>query len=190
LFYLKRNAYNKQKHKSLYVINILLWIFILPLKLLELFGFSHLLNVVFQLFTTNRKLNQYEITELKKVIGDDFNFSKVRINEISKLAKLGAKYEGKVGLGFVFLRTVNFSRIIDTKSNSNDMAWLVHEVFHVVQFNELGMQYMFEALIAQRLGGYDFGGIENAKNHSLNYFNLEQQADIIKTNYLNVKTNK
>jgi len=64
------------------------------------------------------------------------------------------------------------------------MAWLVHEMVHVGQFKHLGVQYIFEALRAQRHGGYSYGGLTQLQTSKhLFEFNLEQQADIARHYY-------
>ena len=63
-------------------------------------------------------------------------------------------------MAYVWIKTIHFSRVIYCDSKLQDMAWLVHEVTHIAQFNKLGIQYVFDALIAQIIGGYDYGGKE------------------------------
>ena len=64
------------------------------------------------------------------------------------------------------------------------MAWLVHEVTHVSQYQKYGIVYIIKALRAQRHGGYNYK--ETWLQTALNDFNFEQQADIAKQYYLNV----
>jgi uncharacterized protein YdeI (YjbR/CyaY-like superfamily) len=69
------------------------------------------------------------------------------------------------------------------------MSWLIHELVHVRQFEVLGVQYIFEALRAQRNGGYNYGGIKELKlGNPLHNFNLEQQADVARHYYQALKT--
>lgn len=184
-----RNQYNIKKNAILYPINALIGLILIPLKTAELLGFSFLLNFIFQTFSSTRKLTTYEIKELKTVFKDSIDYSKIYINETSKWSKFGAKLTNVKHLGFVWMQTINFSRPIETETDVNDMSWLIHEAVHVSQFNALGIQYIFEALIAQHIGGYSFGGeIELTNSNPLKYYNLEQQADIIRFIYL--KENK
>ena len=103
---------------------------------------------------------------------------------------MGLKFTKTPHLGFVWMHTINFTTSLSCERKINDMAWLVHEVVHISQYNCLGIQYIFEALIAQYIGGYSYGGIEELKkNNKLNFYNLEQQADIIKHAYLSKSNN-
>lgn len=108
----------------------------------------------------------------------------VRIREASKLAKVGASYTGKKQLGFVLFNTINFTRSLDCQHSPKDMAWLIHELTHVVQFRSIGVQYIIEALRAQHTSGYFYGGREVLKTAKhFESFNLEQQAEIVKHYY-------
>lgn len=183
-----RNQYNTQKHNLLYPINVIIWIVLIPIKLLEIIGFSYLLNFTFKSLSKTRRLTSYEIRELKSIFKDSINYSAIRINESSNWAKIGSKTTKTDHLGFVWMQTINFTRPISSESKTSDMAWLIHEMVHISQFKTLGIQYIFEALIAQHIGGYNYGGIEELKKlHPLKFYNLEQQADIIKHSYLNRK---
>ena len=180
-----RNQYNLNRFTILYPINFVIWLLLIPIKLIEIFGFSFLLNFIFKSLSNTRALNTFEINELKTVFKNSIDYSLIRVNESSKWAKIGSKSANTKHLGFVWMNTVNFTTTISCKNKTNDMAWLVHEMVHVAQYNKLGIQYIFEALIAQHIGGYSFGGPEQLnKNNNLNYYNLEQQADIIKLIYL------
>lgn len=181
-----RNRYNKQKYPMLYAINFILWLVLIPLKALEVFGFSHLLGGLFKLLTSTRRLSTIEVTELQLVFGKSLPYSKIRINENSFWLKITRQK----GMGFVWMNTINFSRDLDCRTQINDMGWLVHEAVHVSQFNKLGIQYIFEALTAQLIGGYEYGGRQNIKNKRLDYFNLEQQADIARAFYFDLKKNR
>ena len=183
-----RNQYNTQKHKVLYPINFIIWLILIPFKILEIIGFSYLLNFIFKSFSKTRTLTNYEIQELQLVFKNSIDYSKVRINETSKWAKIGSKSTKSKHLGFVWMQTINFTRVIDCENNLNDIEWLVHEMVHISQFKTLGIQYIFEALIAQHIGGYNYGGQSELQNNKpLNYYNLEQQADILKHHYRALK---
>ena len=175
-----RNQYNTKRFKILKFYNFLIWWILIPLKFLEIFGLSHLLNHIFKWTTKSRQLNKYEIEFLTTVFPSSINYKVIRINENSKWAKIGAKNTKKHHLAFVWMNTINFTRPINCSVNDSDLRWLVHEMVHITQFKALGIQYIFEALLAQKFGDYNYGGKQNLKEHQLNYFNLEQQADIIK----------
>jgi len=63
------------------------------------------------------------------------------------------------------------------------MAWLVHELGHVAQYTQLGLQYMGEAIHSQATVGYNYGGGAALAGKRLSDFNREQQADILKDYY-------
>jgi hypothetical protein len=157
-----------------------------PIKILEVFGFSCLLNYVFQKLSKTRELTTFEKQELTLVFGEYFNVNAIRINENSAWLKLTRQNN----MGFVLFNTINFSRKIDTQHRLGDMAWLVHEVVHVAQYSSLGMQYIFEALIAQHIGGYKYGEVSSLKNNDLSHYSLEQQGDIIRDYYVGLKSKK
>ena len=181
-----RNQFNLKKHKLLYPINVTIWVILIPIKLFEIIGLSTVLQFLFNSFSKTRPLTSYEIQELKLIFKESIAYSNIRINESSNWAKIGSKITKTANLGFVWMHTINFTKPILCDSKQSDMAWLVHEMVHVAQFNALGIQYIFEALIAQHFGGYNYGGIDQLnKNKPLKFYNLEQQADIIKHLYLN-----
>lgn len=184
-----RNQYNKKRFPILKFYLFLIWIVLIPFKLLEIFGFSHLLNLLFRITTTSRHLTPTEIEALQAHFPKSIKYKWVRLNENSNWARVGAKNTKKHHLAFVWMNTINFTRPINC-SVDNDLWWLVHEMVHIAQFKKLGIQYIFEALLAQRFGGYDYGGKQNLKEHHLNYFNLEQQAEIIKDYVKDIRHNK
>lgn len=179
-FITQRNQYNKKRFKILKFYHFLLWWVLIPLKFIEIFGFSYLLDHFFRWTTSTRHLHQSEIDFLTTVFPLSINYKVIRINENSTWAKIGAKNTKKQHLAFVWMNTINFSRPINCNLQKSDLWWLIHEMVHIAQFKTLGVQYIFEALLAQKFGGYHYGGKDNLKGHQLNYFNLEQQANIIK----------
>ena len=179
----ERNLYNKTSHQILYLYNALLWVLLIPVKCLEIFGLSTVLKSLFLLTVKVRPLSDKEVSALTPIFGDTIAYDKIRINESSYWAKWGAKYKHKTHMAFVWLSIINFSRNINVINNKNDLHWLVHEVVHVKQYESLGLQYIFEALLAQKYGGYYYGGVSSLKLQPLKFYNLEQQADLIKDLY-------
>ncbi|MEL6275702.1 MAG: hypothetical protein AAFU03_11410, partial [Bacteroidota bacterium] len=61
----------------------------------------------------------------------------------------------------------------------------VHEAMHISQYCQVGACYIPRALLAQRTPmGYNYGGLEKlVKFPHLQYFNYEQQADIVMDAY-------
>lgn len=167
------------------MISVFLWLILVPIKLVELTGIFSFVDMIRRVFIKTRMLTKEEIEQAKLVFGDSIDYRQVRISENSKMAAFGAKKVGKKHLGFVLFRTVNFSRELSHVNGANDMAWLIHELVHVLQYNTIGIQYVLLALRAQRNGGYNYGGKEGlSKAAALQSFNLEQQADIARDYYL------
>ncbi|MGV6861069.1 MAG: hypothetical protein ACWA41_04820 [Putridiphycobacter sp.] len=186
----KRNHFNKSKFKIIYAFNFLFWLTLMPIKFLEIFGFGEFLNLLFKSTVSTRSLSPFEQQELKLIFGNNLNFNHIRVNTSSHLAKIGAKISGKKHLAFVWMKTINFSRPINCEKNRHDMDWLVHEAVHILQYQKLGIQYIFEALLAQNFGGYHYGNFSELNTAKLSAYNLEQQADIVKDAYCALKNQK
>ncbi|CAG5077106.1 hypothetical protein CRYO30217_00292 [Parvicella tangerina] len=180
-----RNAFNeKYRTPSYKMSSTLIWFLLIPVQLLDLLKAYDLFDEVRRVFIKTRELTSYEKREIRKVFGDCYCWDRVHVRENSQMAKVGARVAKKKHLGFVLFRTINFSRRLDHSHSSTDISWLIHEVVHVLQYEELGAQYIIEALRAQRNGGYGYGkeqGLEKA--NCLASFNLEQQAEIARDYY-------
>lgn len=171
---------------------ILWWVIVVITKTLDLYGFWELFELLYIWIKPGlRGLSDYEIRELKEVYGDSDYYRMVKVDENSGFARLGAKYTQKHELGLVSSRIIHFTRPLDCENNQKDMEWLVHEYMHVFQMNKLGSQYMVEALYAQHTNGY-FPGKPNDMHKwpKLKYFNLEQQAEIARYLYRDIKDGK
>ncbi len=167
------------------IFSFLWWLVFIPFSIIDIFGIFVLISAVGKLFVRCRRLNDFEVKEIKSVFGEDYRFKYVTIKEHSVWAKWGAKYAGKQKLGFVLFRRIYFSREIDTENNLNDMAWLIHEMVHIKQYNKIGIVYIIKALRAQRNGGYSYD--KKWLKFRLKDFNLEQQGEIAKHYYLTIK---
>jgi hypothetical protein len=133
-----------------------------------------------------RPMNGSEISEAKKVFGSSVDYSLVRIDEYSLIAHIGKKNVGSDTMAVVTFHTVNFSRKIDAQPGTSDMAWLIHELTHVWQYERMGAIYMAKAIHAQDNAGYDYGGVEALEENAgegMSAFNLEQQGDIMRDYY-------
>lgn len=188
LFSKRRNNYNLKHFTFRYkFISCLLWIVLIPFKIIDFIGLFLLFDFFRSRVLKTRNLNDFEITEAKNIFGDSIKYSKLKIRENSWMAKIGAKSAKKKKLAFVFIRTINFSVAINCKENKNDSSWLIHELVHTLHYKKLGIAYISEALRAQRNGGYYYGGIDSLKKHlNLFEFNLEQQAEIATHYYENL----
>lgn len=187
----ERNSFNSAKHDLKYrLVSFLFWVGLIPLKILDLFGFFTLFDLVRSIVLRTRGLKEIELIEIEKIFAHSLDCKKIKIREGSFLAKLGARSIGKKHLAFVLFRTINFSRKID-QENADDMAWLIHELTHVIQFEYIGIQYIVEALRAQKIEGYDYQGEQGLRSiRSICELNLEQQADVARDFYKRIISGK
>jgi len=160
------------------------WTGRLLFKTLDALQVPEMTDFVWQLFKRRtRKMTSVEIAEAKKVFGNSLPYDKIRIDEGSVLAKIGATINGAHQMGVVLFHTINFTRKIDGLACSNDMAWLIHELIHVAQMEYIGSQYIGEAAHAQVTTGYDYGGVRALKDKQFKDFNREQQGEIVRHYY-------
>jgi hypothetical protein len=125
----------------------------------------------------SREMTEFEIAQAQRVFKAAINYSKVKIEERSKVASVGG-YARTIG------NTINFPDEV------RSMHWLIHELTHVWQYQTTGWTYAPKALWAQTLGdGYQYRVDGKTKEQSLidaraagrtlADFNKEQQGDII-----------
>lgn len=166
------------------------WVGRLITKLLDVIGLGEIMDLLWQIIKFNtRTLSSTEIAEAKKVFGSSISYWQVRIDEYSLIAWIGSLFSGGGGMGVTTFHTINFNHKIKTAPGNSDMAWLIHELTHVSQYEHVGSQYMGEALHAQATGGYGYGGEAGllaafAAGKHLRDFNREQQGDIARDFYL------
>lgn len=159
-----------------------------------------------------RLLYAWEIEEARLVFSAQLNYLLVRVHEchlwLKRLHRLGCWLKGvpsseipnAITLGYhcyfpVVLANENREPSLEDLAH---VAWLIHELTHVWQYQRLGWRYLILALYAQfryKEGAYDFGGEEGLRNSfengmSLNHFNLEQQGEITRTYYMRLKTGR
>lgn len=188
LFDWRRNRLNKSAFKWYYhIIAMVLWLVILPFLVLQFLGLFRFFDKL-RLTSRYRFLSQHEIVELQLVYQNSVNYDLIRVVEWCRWAKFGSRFVANDHLGFVFLNTIHFSRKINTEKSLNDMAWLVHEVTHVSQYQKYGVVYIVKALRAQRNGGYGYQPEWLCR--SIKDFNFEQQAEVAKAYYLDIKSGK
>jgi hypothetical protein len=161
------------------LLGIFIWIGRIISKTLDIVVLGELLDLVFQIIKPNtRTLSDLEIAEAKKVFGDALTYWQIRVDEYSLIARLGAFFAGSSNMGVTTFHTINFTRKILTAAGNRDMEWLIHELAHVSQMENTGIQYIVEALVAQYTGGYNYGGTGALSGKKLQDFNREQQAEI------------
>ncbi|MFT7120996.1 MAG: hypothetical protein ACJAZ9_001174 [Neolewinella sp.] len=115
-----------------------------------------------------RSLRKEEIYFLKPIFGDSIPWHLIRVDERAWVGPSWARFY------YVSFHTINSWGDIPSHT-------LVHEVVHVWQYSHRGAAYIPRALGAQWSEmGYNYGGIGPLeRQHELEDFNYEQQADII-----------
>ncbi len=140
------------------------------------------MDLLWQIIKPNtRRLTPVEEQEARTVFGDSINYRRVRIDEHSLIAWLGAKLNNCSGMGVTTFHTINFNEKIKTAAGNSNMKWLIHELAHVAQMEHVGSKYLVEALYAQATEGYEY--TPGAKPHLCD-FNREQQASLAADYYI------
>lgn len=153
-------------------------------KLLDLVGFGEIMDLIFNIVKFNtRTLTSTEKAEAEKVFRGSVSLWQVRIDEASLISAIGSFFSGGGGMGVTLFHTVNFNRKINSAAGNSDMAWLIHELTHVSQYEHVGSQYIGEAIHSQATVGYDYGKGAGLAGKDFKDFNREQQGDIIKHYY-------
>lgn len=155
-----------------------------------------------------RPLYSFEIEEARTVFGPRLNYDRVRVHEgaawTDAIDRLGRKLKRLPPLAGHNALTLGYNcyfpiRLPETLSAPQDpfgMSWLMHELTHAWQYQQIGWRYLFLALSAQfRLGAkaYDFGGAKGLEDRrkemgNLFTFNLEQQGDIAREYYIRLRS--
>jgi hypothetical protein len=160
----------------------IVWIGRFVARIFDTFYFPELMDFLWQIVKPNtRRLTRVEEQEARKVFGDSINYQKVRIDEKSLTAFLGAKRHKCSGMGITSFRTINFNKKIQTTPGNSNMKWLIHELAHVSQMEHVGSRYMIEASYARVTEGYEY--VLGANPHFRDY-NREQQASIAADYYI------
>lgn len=172
---------------GLSLLSILAWIGRVLSKILDIVLLGELLDLVFQIAKPNsRTLTELELTEAQRVFGKGITYWQVRIDEYAVLAWLGAWFAKSKNMGVTTFHTINFTRKLKIEAGNRDMEWLIHELAHVRQMEDAGIQYIVEALVAQYTGGYNYGGPKALAGKKLKDFNREQQSEIAADYYRDV----
>jgi hypothetical protein len=163
----------------------------------------------------SRPLSPTEIAEARLVFQSSLDYTHAYVSEDASwpdwVDRLGASLQRRarppddhnaITLG----QTSYFPVALDTSAESiaagnlRDMAWLMHELTHQLQFRRMGWGYLPSALSVQlRLGpmAYNYQGnyptvdaalvAAHAEGWRLAQFNLEQQGDIARDYYYRLK---
>ena len=152
-----------------------------------------------------RSLYSWEIQEARRVFANRISYSQVRICECAgwpnTLKRLSywlqrLPYSGQVnavtlGNKCYFPVRMPEAPVPFSHPDHVKIAWLIHELTHVWQYQRMGWGYLGSALKAQLNQGiqaYDFGGeaglLEaSQRGKKLAEFNLEQQGDLCRSYY-------
>lgn len=140
---------------------------------------------------TSRPMSRWEVGQARLVFGDAIDYESVTIADGSLLARI-------MSLGG-YARTVGNTIFFPT-GGSADMAWMVHELTHVWQYQKTGWTYAIKAIWAQLTEGYNY--TENGKTpeqslrdartagKTLYDYNFEQQGDLLADYYRRLQGGK
>jgi hypothetical protein len=171
---LKKESFHKGAQKSLLFLIVCIGRIIA--KIFDICGVPEFMDLLWQIIKpTTRRLTRVEEQEARKVFGDSINYPRVRIDENSLIAWLGAQRHRCSGMGITSFRTINFNKKIKTAPGNSHMKWLIHELAHVSQMEHVGSRYMIEASYGRATEGY--GYTLGSKRNFCDY-NREQQASI------------
>ncbi len=158
-----------------------------------------------------RSLSSYESIEAQLVFGDSIAYERVTIIEEvawpnwvgrlgSWLSRTEAPRNNAVALGnkLYFPKRLLTDNSADPAGSLNDMAWLIHELTHVWQYQHFGLAYLPQAMWAyfrDRSETYNYGfepGLRKAltRGGHLENFNREQQGEIARHYYYRLKEGK
>lgn len=149
-----------------------------PLLVLDCLGMPEFFGFIQARFKAEaRPLHARELQAASPVFEGLVSLQKIRIDETSRVGTHNGKY------AYVSYYCVNsLGRL--------SIPVLMHEIVHVLQFEQAGSAYLFRNLMAHlSKAKYNYGGIERLKQllnkpwevHRLNY---EQRADIVSDYYL------
>lgn len=155
--------------------------------------------------TVRRRLFSWEIQEARRVFGEDIDYNRVWIHEhawlpigLERMVRLlrGNRTPGEpnaltLGNHCLFPERLLSYPVEPSSQEHYKIAWLIHELTHVWQFQRFGWRYLFEALdlqLRQGITAYYYGGAAGllkaiAGGKNLADFNLEQQGEISRAYY-------
>jgi len=156
-----------------------------------------------------RRLYAWEIQEARLVFGERLVYDRVWVHECARwtnrLNRVGTwlkrlpyvEVNNAVTLGNHCYFPVRLPKgpVTPEMPEIVQVAWLIHELTHAWQYQQMGWGYLAKALAAQfRYGAqaYEFGGESGLAEYSsrglkLSKFNLEQQGDIARSYYLRIR---
>lgn len=162
------------------------WVGRLIAKVADVFGLGEALTLIWEAIKINtRPMTGPEIQEAERVFGNSIDYKAVRIDENSLIAHIGKWLQDSENMGVVTFNTINFTREISPAAGNRDMAWLIHELVHVSQYQHVGSQYLGEAIHSQNTAeGYTYTYPDDVREKPFSGFNREQQGDVAADYYL------
>ncbi len=124
-------------------------------------------------------MTEAETKSASLVLGEkSIKYPSVRVAEGRLLTLI---FRFNKGRAFTTFHTVNLPRSGEHSREHVDL--LIHELVHVYQFERVGSIYIFQALRAQRTGGYLYGGwsqLSKDRDEGKHFkdYNREQQGQI------------
>jgi hypothetical protein len=149
-----------------------------------------LCEIIWHLLTRVRALSEAELNAASSVLGASaIQYSAVRVAD-GRFLWLIFKFNKR--RAFATFHTINIPDSSDL--SSSHLAIVVHELTHVYQFELIGSIYIWQALRAQRSGGYQYGGWpqlekDRSKGKHFSDYNREQQGQITQDYYSMVVAN-
>ena len=152
---------------------------------------------------SRRRLSPWEVDEGRRVFSDSLDWQRVQVEEqaswplaLSRAAAWLQRQPPPEHNAVTLGHRIFFSRRLHTEPNESsalrrsDLAWLIHELTHVWQFERWGSSALWRMIRLHLRPGvdpYDYGGAEglatDAAPKSLSKFTLEQQAEIARDYY-------
>ena len=162
-----------------------------------------------------RHLTEFEQQEARRVFGDGLDYTRVRVVEKNYfpnfVADIGAALQGRkrtwdnaitLGNHVMFPRPLKTDVATVDGGDLIDISWLMHELTHAWQFQQVGWRYLYETLSVQIKMGmecYNYQGQHPSKakavreacerRHDIDHFNLEQQGDFARDYYYALRMN-
>lgn len=144
-------------------------------------------EITWHIFTKVSELSEREIYAASSVIGiNSLPYGTVRVAE-SGLLRLIFRIRGN--RAFTTFHTINLPSSGNHSRQNLDI--IVHELVHVYQFELVGSIYIWQALQAQRMNGYCYGGwqqleVDWSNGKHFRCYNREQQGKIAQDYYSEV----
>jgi len=157
-------------------------------------------GVLLEILGIFRSLTSEERTEAQLVFGDSLPYDQIHVHIGSWLSDLTSWAQGNPnGLGT--MRIIHFPTgtvlAQDVPCANGTFDWLMHELTHVWQGENVGPFYMGHAIYAQNTEGYDYSDGHPTKEAALEAaqtagktfaeYNPEQQGDIVADYYCRLK---